>query len=114
MLVDMLGAFVRDRYSFEQRLSALAEPDGFSRTIWRELADLGILAIPFAEAEGGIGGGGVEIMIAMEAFGRALLVEPYLATVMLAGGALRLAGSAAQRTDRVPRIIAGEHLMALA
>lgn len=114
MLADMLSAFVSDRYGFEERLSAMGEPEGFSRAVWRQLAELGILAIPFAEAEGGIGGGGVEIMIAMEAFGKALLVEPYLATIVLGGGVLRLAGSAAQRADRVPKIIAGDHLMALA
>lgn len=114
LLGDMVGAFVADHYGFEDRAAYLREPDGFSRKIWGAFAELGLLAVPFAEADGGIGGGGVEQMIVMEAFGRALVVEPYLATVVLAGGVLSRCASPAQKAERIPAIIAGERIMALA
>lgn len=114
MLADMLTSFVADRYGFEQRLAAMREPHGFSRALWAELAALGILGLPFDEADGGLGGAGVEMMVVMEAFGRGLVLEPFLATVVLAGGALRIAGSPGQKAARIPAIIAGERIMALA
>jgi len=70
---------------------------GFSEELWRQYAELGLLGVPFAEEDGGFGGGAVETMLIMEAFGRALAVEPYLATVVLAGGLVRRAASAEQR-----------------
>lgn len=114
LLSESITRFVADRYDFETRLRAMKQPDGWSRDIWRELAELGVLAMPFAEEDGGFGGGGVETMLVMEALGRGLLVEPYLATVVLAGGALRRAGSDTQRAAHIPAIATGERLMALA
>src|SRR2546422_463976 len=81
---------------------------------WREFAELGLLRVPFSEAEGGFGGGGVEMMTVMEALGRGLLVEPYLATVVLAGGVLRRAGTPPQTAQRIGEIISGARIMALA
>src|SRR6266568_231326 len=92
----------------------LAEPDGWSRALWAQYAELGLLGLPFAESHGGFGGGGIELMLVMEAFGRALVLEPYLATVVLAGTALRLAGSEAQQSALVPRVAEGELLLAFA
>jgi alkylation response protein AidB-like acyl-CoA dehydrogenase len=114
MLGETLNRFVADHYDFEERLAAMRAPEGFSRTIWSELAGLGVLGLPFAEADGGLGGGGVETMIVMEALGRGLVVEPYLATAILGGGALRLAGSVDQKAARIEAIISGQHIMALA
>lgn len=114
LLQESVERFVGDRYSFEERLSAMKQPDGFSRAVWQELAELGLLGLPFSEEDGGFGGGGVEMMIVMEALGKGLVVEPYLATAVLGGGALRLAGSPAQRAERIERIISGRHIMALA
>src|SRR5207237_55035 len=74
----------------------LAEPDGWSRALWAQYAELGLLGLPFAEEYGGFGGGGVEIMLVMEAVGRTLVVEPYLATIVLGGTAVQLAASPAQ------------------
>ncbi len=114
LLRDSLSRLVTDRYSFHERLRAIAEPEGFSRAMWGELAELGVLGLSFAEEDGGLGFGGVETMLVMEVLGRALVVEPYLATVILAGGALRLAGSAEQKAARIETIIAGSRIMALA
>jgi pimeloyl-CoA dehydrogenase small subunit len=114
LLGETLERFVADRYNFQSRERYLREPDGFSRAIWTELAELGVLALPFAEDDGGFGAGGVETMLVMQALGRGLVVEPYLSTVILCGTALRLAATPAQKAARLPALIAGETLMALA
>jgi alkylation response protein AidB-like acyl-CoA dehydrogenase len=114
LLGETVRRFVEERCDFDSRLKTLHTPEGWSRAAWRDMAELGLLALPFAEADGGFGGGGVETMIVMEALGRGLVLEPYLATVILAGGVLRRAASAEQRAARVPRLIEGAHFMALA
>lgn len=114
LLTESLNRFVTDRYGFEDRLHAMQQPDGFSRETWRSLAELGIIGLLFAEEDGGFGGGGVETMLVMEALGRGLLLEPYLATAILAGGALRHAATAAQKQQRIGAIIAGDLIMSLA
>ena len=114
MLKDSVDRLIADRYGFEQRKQYTAEPDGWSRALWAQYAELGLLGLPFAEEHGGFGGGPVETMIVMEAFGRGLALEPYLATVVLGGGLVRAAGSAAQQADILPRIAAGELLLAFA
>lgn len=114
LLAESVNRFVADRYDFETRLHALRQEGGWSREAWQGLAELGVCAMPFAEEDGGFGGGGVETMLVMEALGKGLLVEPYLATVILAGGALRRAGSVSQKAARVAAIAGGERLMALA
>ena len=82
--------------------------------MWRQFAELGVLGLPFAEEHGGFGGGAVETSLVMEAFGRALVVEPYLATVVMCGGLLRHAASDAQLSEIVPGIAAGERVLAYA
>lgn len=114
LLAESVNRFVTERYDFETRLHALRQKQGWSREVWQSLAELGVCAMPFAEEDGGFGGGGVETMLVMEALGKGLLVEPYLATVILAGGALRRAGSAEQKAERIAAIAGGERLMALA
>jgi len=114
LLQESVGRLLTDRYGFEQRTAYMKEPGGFSRALWKQYADLGLLALPFAEEDGGIGGGSVDIMIVMEAMGRALVLEPYLATVVLAGGVLRHAGSKQQRASIVPKIADGSLILALA
>jgi pimeloyl-CoA dehydrogenase small subunit len=114
LLRDSIDRLVADQYTFEKRKSYLAEPDGWSRAVWAQFADLGILGLPFAEQYGGFGGGGIETMLVMQALGRSLCVEPYLATVVLAGTALRLAGSDAQLSTLVPQIAEGKLVLAYA
>jgi len=114
LLKQSVERLLVDRYGFEQRTAYMKEPGGFSRALWKQYADLGVLALPFAEEDGGIGGGAVDVMIVMEALGRALVLEPYLATVVLAGGVLRHAGSQAQRASLIPKIADGSLILALA
>src|SRR6516164_3349736 len=85
-----------DRYAFEARKRYGQEPGGYSRAQWVRYAELGLLGLPFAEEHGGSAGGPVETMIVMEEIGRALALEPFLATVVLGGGFLRHGGSAEQ------------------
>ena len=82
--------------------------------MWSQYAELGLLGLPFAEEFGGFGGGAVEIMLGMEAFGRALVVEPFLATVVLGGTAIRLGGSDAQKSAILPAIADGSLKLAFA
>jgi pimeloyl-CoA dehydrogenase small subunit len=114
LLKESVERLLRQQYDFEARRKYAQEPQGYSTKLWRQYAELGLLALPFEEKYGGIGGGPVDSMIVMEAFGRALVLEPYFATVVLAGSLLRLGGSDAQRDELLPKIAGGELLMAFA
>jgi pimeloyl-CoA dehydrogenase small subunit len=114
LLKDSVDRLIADRYDFEARKKYLREPDGFSGDIWSQYAALGLLGVPFTEAQGGFGGGPVETMIVMEAFGRGLILEPYFATVVLGGGLLRRAASTAQQTALIPVIVDGSTKLAFA
>ncbi len=91
-----------------------ADATGFSRELWKEMADLGWAGIPFAEELGGADLGMAEFVTVLEALGRTLAPEPFLSTVLLAGQALRLGGSESQQKDWLPGLIAGEKILALA
>jgi pimeloyl-CoA dehydrogenase small subunit len=114
LLRDSVGRLLADHYAFDKRRAYQAEPEGWSRALWAHYAELGLLGIPFAEEHGGFGGGAIDVMLVMEAFGRALVLEPYLATVVLAGTALRLAGSAATQAALLPLVAEGKLLLAFA
>src|SRR5271155_1804466 len=107
LLRESVDRLLADRYTFDKRKGYLTEPEGWSRALWSQYAELGLLGLPFAEEHGGFGGGGIETMLVMEAFGRTLVLEPYLATVVLAGTALRLAASKAQQAALLPRVAEG-------
>jgi pimeloyl-CoA dehydrogenase small subunit len=114
LLKDSLDRLLADRYDFRARAGYAKTTEGWSRDLWARYAELGILGLPFAEADGGFGGGAVETMIVMEALGRRLALEPYFATVVLGGGLLRHAGSAVQRANLVPQIADGSLTLAFA
>lgn len=114
LLKDSVDRLVQDRYGFEARRGFRAAPDGWSREMWGTFAELGLLGLPFAEEEGGFGGGGVEVGLVMEAFGRALVVEPFFGGVVLPGAVLRHVATAAQRTELIPGIADGAVVLAYA
>jgi pimeloyl-CoA dehydrogenase small subunit len=114
LLKESLDRLFGDRYAFEQRKTYAQSPEGWSRELWAQYAELGLLGLPFSENHGGSGGGPVETMLVMEAFGRALALEPYFATVVLGGGFLRHGGNDALQAELVPKIAAGEVTLALA
>ncbi len=114
LLRDSDDRQLADHYDFAARRGYLAEPEGHSKAMWERYAELGLLGLPFAEQYGGFGGGAIETMLAMEAFGRVLALEPFLATVVLSGTALRLAGSGAQQSAILPQIAEGRMTLAFA
>ncbi|HXA24323.1 MAG TPA: acyl-CoA dehydrogenase family protein [Acetobacteraceae bacterium] len=114
LLKDSVDRLIADQYQFEQRKKYLAEPDGWSRNAWKQYTELGLLGLPFEEKHGGFGGGPVDTMIVMEAFGRGLVLEPYFATVILGGGLLRRAGTPAQQQALIPEIAQGKLKFAFA
>ncbi|WP_376089930.1 acyl-CoA dehydrogenase family protein [Roseomonas sp. CCTCC AB2023176] len=114
MIQDSLRRLLADRYGFEQRRALAGTAPGWSREVWAAYAELGLLGLPFAEEEGGFGGGPVETLIVMEALGGALALEPYLSTVVVGGGFLRHGADAAQRAELAPRITEGALLLAFA
>jgi pimeloyl-CoA dehydrogenase small subunit len=99
--------------SLEARKTQGAGPLGFSEKTWGQFAEMGLLGIPFSEEDGGFGGGPVETMVVMEALGRGLALEPYLASVVLGGGAVRLGGSAELKERVIPGIVEGTLRLAL-
>jgi alkylation response protein AidB-like acyl-CoA dehydrogenase len=114
LLRDSVQRWVREHYDFERRRRQLREHQGFDPAQWRQMAELGWLAVPFAEADGGLGGSIIDIAVVMEEFGKGLVVEPYLANVVLAGGVLRRAADEAQRAAWLPGLIDGSTHWALA
>ncbi len=114
LLKESIDGLLKTSYDFEQRKKYGAEPGGWSKAVWGKLAEQGLLGLPFAESDGGFGAGAVETMIVMEALGRALVLEPYLPTVVLAGGFLRHGGSSAQKEAHIPGIIDGSKTFAFA
>ena len=116
LLRESAAAFVRDNSSLK-RIRALRDSkdaDGFSRDLWTQMAELGWLGIVFPEAYGGLGLGYKELALVLEEFGKGLMPEPWMSTVLLGGGAVWRGGSEAQREQILPRVIAGELLLALA
>ena len=97
ILRDTAESFLRQHYGYDTYRRVVASDEGWSAELWREFAQLGWLGLPFAMEDGGIGGGAVEAAILMEAFGRFLVIEPYLPTVLLAGGLIAALGSTAER-----------------
>jgi len=114
LLKESVDGLLTDSYDFEARKKYQKEKGGWSKAVWSKLAEQGLLGLPFAEADGGFGAGAVETMIVMEALGRALVLEPYLATVVIGGGFLRHGGSDAQKAAHIPGIIDGSKTFAFA
>jgi len=114
MVRDGLSRMVREQYGAEERRQLIATEDGWSREVWGQLAELGILGMSFSEEDGGFGGGAIDSMVVMEEFGKGLVVEPYVPTVVCAGGFLKHAGTAAQKEEHIGSIVSGERVFAFA
>ncbi len=113
MLRDSIAKWAAGQYDFDKRRAALASEDGWKAN-WATFADLGLLAAPLPEDFGGLGGGALDVSVVTEEFGKALVVEPYVPTVVLGAGALKLAGSTAQKQERLPAIAEGKCVVAFA
>jgi pimeloyl-CoA dehydrogenase small subunit len=114
MLRDSIAQLIRKQYDFETRRKIARSEAGWRPQMWAQFAEMGLLGASFSEADGGFGGGPIESMIVMEEFGKGLVIEPYLQTVVLAGGFLRHAGSPAQKEEHIAGIVGGERIFAFA
>lgn len=114
MLRESVSRYLAANYGFETRMHVVNGEQGWSPAAWKAFAEeLGIFGASFSEAQGGFGGGAVENMIVMEEVGKALVVEPYLSTVVIAGGALKATGGALAEAV-IPQIIDGRAVIAFA
>ncbi|MCS3728826.1 acyl-CoA dehydrogenase family protein [Bradyrhizobium betae] len=114
LLRESAERFVAESYDANHRRKIAKDPLGFSPAVWKQFAELGWLALPIPEEFGGLGGGAVEIGILMEAFGRGLVSEPYVATIVLGAGLIDRCGSAAQKRAILPEISDGSLKLAFA
>ena len=114
MLRDTVASYLADHYDFDKRRAAVGKEPGWRPEVWKAFAEeLGILGAPFSEELGGLGGGPIDNMIVMEEFGKALVVEPYLGTVVIGGGFLKHSGHAGA-ADLIGSVIEGKTLFAFA
>ena len=109
MLVDALNRFLEKEYDFATRERILKSDEGFSRKHWQQFAEMGVIGALFAEADGGYGGAGFDLAVVFEALGGALVVEPFLGTLM-AGSAIAAVGQAVL----LEQVIDGTHVVAWA
>jgi alkylation response protein AidB-like acyl-CoA dehydrogenase len=114
LLADTVHSLLQQRYSQDVRLALLSSEIGWSRAMWRQYAELGLLGLPFDEQYGGTGAGTAELCVVMESFGRALVLEPFLPTVILGGALVAAVGSEDQKASILPDVAAGETLLAFA
>jgi alkylation response protein AidB-like acyl-CoA dehydrogenase len=114
LLRESVDRFIAETYDADHRRRVAADPLGFSPEIWKNFADLGWLALPIDEAHGGLGGGAIETGILMEAFGRGLVTEPYLSTVVIGAALIAECGSDAQKQAILPKVADGSLRLAFA
>jgi alkylation response protein AidB-like acyl-CoA dehydrogenase len=114
LLADTVKRLIANDYGFEARKKIVSSPQGFSESVWNSLRDIGLLGLPFSSDYGGFGGGAVDLMSVMEAFGEGLVVEPYLSTVGLAAQFVARGGSAAQKGEIIPAVVEGRLKIAFA
>lgn len=114
LLRNSVQGLLAGKYDFDTRRKIVKSADGMSKDVWAQFAEMGLLAAPFSEEQGGFGGGAIETMIVMEELGRNLVVEPYLETVVIAGGFLREGANAEQQAAHIPSIVDGSAIWAFA
>lgn len=113
LLLDSIRRYVGDHYGFDQRKTLLAAPDGYSRHVWQDFAELGLLGLNVPDALGGMGGGAVDTLLMASALGEGLVVEPYLSSAVLATRAIAALGTPAQQQSWLPRLAAGNIIAVL-
>ncbi len=114
MLKNSVERFVRDKYEFSQRKTLAATALGHSANNWTTFAEMGWLALPFAEEDGGLGGSAVDVAVLTEALGAGLTLEPYIASIMLGGKLVEALGSETQKSEILPDLVEGRLKLALA
>src|SRR5436190_19232575 len=109
-LGEMVQRFLGEQYTFEARRKILESREGFSREIWSKLAELGLLALQVPEDQGGMAPAVVETMLTATATGKAMLLEPWVSSAVIAAVLIRELGSAEQREELLPALAAGERI----
>ena len=107
MLQESVQKFVQKSYDFDTRNRIMASERGYSEENWQLFAELGWLTVTFSEADGGLGGSAVDLILMMDEFGKAMLVEPFIPTTVLGGGLISALGSAQQKAEFIPQIMEG-------
>ncbi|WP_243056657.1 acyl-CoA dehydrogenase family protein [Nocardioides sp. SR21] len=114
-LRDAVRGLAGKAYSdYENRRRTVGEDPGFSDKVWQQLAEMGVLGLPFEEQYGGMGAGPIEVGIVAQELGRVLAPEPFLTSVVLAGGLVAAAGSEEQKSTLLGGLSSGETLLAFA
>ena len=114
MIRDSLARLIREQYDFEARVATVNSDSGWRPEIWAQIAELGLFMAPFSEEDGGLGGGPIDSMIVMEEFGKGLVVEPFVPSVVCGGGFLKHGGSQAQKEEHLTAIMGGASTFAFA
>jgi alkylation response protein AidB-like acyl-CoA dehydrogenase len=114
LLRNSVQKYLADNYKFEDFKKISRTEPGYSTRAWKQFAELGLMAAPLPEAYGGLGGGPVDVMVVMEEFGKALVVEPYVSTVVVGGGFFGHGGTDAQKEEWLNKIAAGDTIIAFA
>tara|TARA_Y100000052_G_scaffold27601_2_gene37426 strand:+ start:5117 stop:6277 length:1161 start_codon:yes stop_codon:yes gene_type:complete len=114
MIRDSLSRLIKDQYDWETRNKVITSESGWRPEMWAQFAELGLLMAPFSEEDGGLGGNAVDAMVVMEEFGKGLVIEPYMPSVVLGGGFLKHGGSAAQKENHLASLMGGEEIFAFA
>ena len=108
LLENMVTAFVRDDYNWETREKIVKTEEGWKPENWYKFAELGLLSVPFSEDHGGLGGTAVDSMVVMEQFGKGLVVEPFMPSILLSGNLISKLANESQANEIIPKIIEGE------
>ncbi len=114
MLLDSTRRLLTDNYSVQQRRQIISSPEGYSRSIWRQFSELGLLGLNIPAEEGGLEGGAISTLLVCVAMGEALIVEPYMSSAVMATRAIAKLSSSAQRSEWLPRLNSGTVIAVLA
>ena len=114
MIQQSVERFVQENYDLTNRIKISAEEPGFSKDYWSSMAELGWLGLAFDEEDGGFGGNQIDTLVVMEQFGKGLVLEPFLANVVLGGGAIKRGGSELIKQSILPDLIEGKLQVTLA
>ena len=114
MIQQNVERFVQDNYDLPKRVELSSQDPGYSKDYWNSMAELGWLGLPFNEEDGGFGGNQIDTLVIMEQFGKGLVLEPFLANVVLGGGAIQMGGSEELKNEMLSSLIEGSKQLTLA
>ncbi len=114
MIQQSVERFVQENYDLTNRMKISSEDPGYSQDYWTAMAELGWLGLAFSEEDGGFGGNQIDTLVLMEQFGKGLVLEPFLANIVLGGGAIKRGGTPAIKESVLPNLIEGNLQLTLA